>query len=155
MEISVNAAAASDDDTCTSAKPKRDGGPAAAKARRLYTFAEARKKARTYGFATQDEFVDYECAGTYQLPKNADEVWSEEWTDWDDFLGVPLSLDVAKDVVQQVLEKDKGVDSDEAYIALIKGADISDDDLASRLPLRPDLYYKSVWISWDDFLGIA
>ena len=89
------------------------------------------------------------------MPKNADEVWSEEWTDWDDFLGVPLSFDVAKDVVQQVLVKDKGVDSDEAYIALIKGGDISDDDLASRLPLRPDLYYKSVWISWDDFLGIA
>ena len=126
---------------------------AAVKARKLYTFAEARRKARTYGFTTQDEFIEYECAGTYQLPKNADEVWLEEWTNWDDFLGVPLTFDVAKEVVRQVLVKERGVDSEDTYIALIKSGDISDDELASRLPLRPDLYYKSVWTSWDDFLG--
>ena len=146
--------ASSDDATVTeTARPKRDDGPAAVKARKLYTYAEARKKARTYGFITQDEFIEYECAGTYQLPKNADEVWSEEWTNWDDFLGVPLTFGVAKEVVQRVLVKERGVDSQETYMALIKSGDISDDELASRLPLRPDLYYKSVWISWDDFLG--
>ena len=135
------------------ARPSRDDGPAAVKARKLYTFAEARKKARTYGFTTQDEFIEYECAGTYQLPKNANEVWLEEWTNWDDFLGVPLTFDVAKEVVRQVLVKERGVDSEDTYIALIKSGDISDDELASRLPLRPDLYYKAAWTSWDDFLG--
>ena len=154
FEMAGNNNVSSGDTTgTTSARPKRDDGTAAVKARKLYTYAEARKKARTYGFITQDEFIEYECAGTYQLPKNIDEVWSEEWTNWDDFLGVPLSYDVAKEVVQQVLVKERGVNSEETYMALIKSGGISDDELASRLPLRPDLYYKSVWISWDDFLG--
>ena len=131
---------------------KRDNGPAAAKARKLYTFAEARKKARTYGFITQEEFIDYECAGTYQLPKNCHEVWSDEWTDWDDFLGVPLKFNEAKHLVQQTLVKEKGVESEASYVELIKSGKISDDELASRLPLRPDLYYKAEWISWDNFL---
>ena len=141
--------------SATASRPTRDDGPAAVKARKLYTFAEARKKARTYGFTTQEEFVEYECAGTYQLPKNSDEVWAEEWTSWEDFLGVPLTFDVAKDVVRQELVEKRGLDSEEAYMAMIKSGDMCDDELASRLPLRPDLYYKSVWISWGNFLGIA
>jgi len=134
---------------------KRDDGPAALKARKLYTFAEARRKARSYGFATRDEFLEYECAGTYQLPKNCHEVWSEEWTDWDDFLGVPLTYDVAREeVVPRLVKEEVGVESEESYIEFIKSGEMCDDDLASRLPLRPDLYYKAEWTSWDDFLGV-
>ena len=75
----------------------------ARKARMIYTWNEARAKARAYGFSTQQEFVDYECAGTYQLPKNADEVWAEEWTSWDDFLGVRLGFDQARDIARTCL----------------------------------------------------
>lgn len=58
--------------------------------RKLYTFNEARKIARSMGFHSQDEFVDYECAGSYQLPKNVDELYATEWKGWGDFLGVPF-----------------------------------------------------------------
>jgi hypothetical protein len=148
---------ASDMQAANNSNIQRDDGPAATKARRLYTYAEARRKARTYGFTTRNEFVEYECAGAYQLPKNADEVWAEDWSDWDDFLGVPLSFDVARDVVRTANgEGGTGmvVKSDETYMEWLKSEAVSDDDLASRLPMRPDLYYKTQWVSWEDFLGV-
>ena len=45
------------------------------KSRRLYSFEEARKIARGHGFDSKEEFIEYECAGAYQLPKDADKVW--------------------------------------------------------------------------------
>ena len=45
--------------------------------KRLYSFHEARKIARGHGFDSKDEFIEYECAGAYQLPKDADVVWKE------------------------------------------------------------------------------
>ena len=45
--------------------------------KRLYSFQEARKIARGHGFDSKDEFIEYECAGAYQLPKDADVVWKE------------------------------------------------------------------------------
>ena len=45
--------------------------------RRLYNFEEARKIARGHGFDSKEEFIEYECAGAYQLPKDADKVWNE------------------------------------------------------------------------------
>ena len=45
------------------------------KPRRLYSFEEARKIARGHGFDSREEFIEYECAGAYQLPKDADKVW--------------------------------------------------------------------------------
>jgi hypothetical protein len=61
--------------------------------RRLYSFDEARKIARGHGFSTKQEFLDYECAGAYQIPKDADVVWKDDWRGWDDFLGIPLSFE--------------------------------------------------------------
>lgn len=63
------------------------------KSRRLYSFAEARKIARGHGFSSKQEFLEYDCAGAYQLPKDADVVWQDEWRGWDDFLGVPLTFE--------------------------------------------------------------
>lgn len=45
--------------------------------KRLYSFFEARKIARGHGFDSKEEFIEYECAGAYQLPKDADVVWKE------------------------------------------------------------------------------
>ena len=63
------------------------------KSRRLYNFEEARKIARGHGFNSKQEFLEYDCPGAYQIPKDADVVWSEDWRGWDDFLGVPLSFE--------------------------------------------------------------
>lgn len=40
----------------------------------------------------------------------------------------------------------------EHYFSLVKSKAIPDNDAASRLPYRPDLFYKSDWIGWEDFL---
>jgi hypothetical protein len=67
--------------------------PCSRKSKRLYSFEEARKIARGHGFSSRQEFIDYDCAGAYQLPKDADLVWKDDWRGWDDFLGVPLSFE--------------------------------------------------------------
>lgn len=46
----------------------------------------------------------------------------------------------------------KDVATEEDYLNLIKSKTISNNDAASRLPLRPDLFYKELWTDWDDFL---
>jgi hypothetical protein len=44
------------------------------------------------------------------------------------------------------------INTKDEYLQLIKSKTLPDNDSASRLPYRPDLFYKSGWISWDDFL---
>ena len=126
------------------------------KQKRIYSFQDARRIARGHGFHSQTEFMEYECAGSYQLPKNVDELYQNEWKGWDDFLGVPLSYQEAKIVARQL-----GMLNKEDYLKLKGGKskrcddiDDDDDDLVLRLPYRPDLSYKKEWISWEDWLGI-
>jgi len=123
---------------------------ARAKKKKLYPFIEARKIARGHGFQTKEEFIEYECAGAYQLPKNPDEVWKNEWRGWDDFLGVPLPFHQGREVARAL----EGIRSSEDYFELMRRKPFDDNDLASRLPFRPDLFYKSDWQSWDDWLGL-
>lgn len=49
---------------------------------KLYPFQEARKIARGHGFSNKEEFIEYSCPGAYQLPKNPEEVWSDDWNGW-------------------------------------------------------------------------
>ena len=117
---------------------------------RLYPYQEARKIARQYGFGTRDEFIEYECAGAYQLPKNPEEVWEEDWTGWDDFLGVTLSFEEALPVSRAL-----GFQTEEEYLACFakRAIEIDDESLASRLPYKPNLFYKTEWKGWDHYLG--
>merc|ERR1719401_47255 len=84
--------------------------------RRLFSFDEARRLARGHGFASKEEFLDYSCPGAYQLPKDADVVWREEWRGWEDFLGVALAFREGRDVARALA----GVDTEEEYLTLIK-----------------------------------
>ncbi|KAL9182316.1 hypothetical protein ACHAXT_012968 [Thalassiosira profunda] len=118
------------------------------KSRRLFSFDEARRIARGHGFDSKDEFIEYTCPGAYQIPKDADVVWKESWRGWDDFLGVSLGFKEGRTVARAL----KGVDTEEAYLELMRSKTIPDDDIASRLPFRPDLKYKSEWKGWEDFL---
>jgi hypothetical protein len=118
------------------------------KVNRLYPFNEARKIARGHGFESKQEFIDYECAGAYQLPKNPESEWSDDWRGWDDFLGVPLSFYGGRQVARTLNLK-----SEEEYLKLMESKTIDDNELASRLPYRPDLRYKQEWQGWDDWLG--
>eukprot|EP00804_Cyclotella_cryptica_P014609 CCRYP_012655-RB/>CCRYP_012655-RB protein AED:0.03 eAED:0.03 QI:227/1/1/1/0.5/0.33/3/572/193 len=118
------------------------------KSRRLYTFDEARTIARGHGFDSKQEFLEYTCPGAYQIPKDADVVWKDDWRGWDDFLGIPLSFEEGRQVARALV----GIDSEEKYLNLMKSKTIPDNDAASRLPFRPDLKYKTDWLGWDDFL---
>mmetsp|Transcript_13431 Transcript_13431/g.20392 ORF Transcript_13431/g.20392 Transcript_13431/m.20392 type:complete len:186 (-) Transcript_13431:303-860(-) len=81
--------------------------------KRIYSFEEARKIARSHGFTSEAEFKDYECAGSYQLPKNVDEIYTQtnEWRGWDDFLGVPLSYKEGRSIVRTL-----GIVNKEAFL---------------------------------------
>jgi hypothetical protein len=59
-----------------------------------------------------------------------------------------LSFECGRDVARSL----SGIDTKDAYLDYINGKTIPDDDIASRLPCRPDLLYKDEWSGWDDFL---
>ena len=118
------------------------------KSRRLYSYEEARRIARGHGFDSKEEFLDYVCPGAYQIPKDADIVWAESWTGWDDFLGITLSFSEGREVARGL----KGIETEESYLKLMKSKTIPDGCISSRLPYRPDLKYKDLWQGWDDFL---
>lgn len=115
---------------------------------KIYPFGEARKIARGHGFATREEFLEYSCPGAYQLPKNPEEVWPEEWTSWEDFLGICHDFETGRTIARTL-----NVTSEEEYLAIFKEKRLRDDDPASRLPYRPDLKFKQEWKGWDDWLG--
>jgi len=117
---------------------------------KLYTFQEARRIARGHGFDSKEEFLDYSCPGAYQLPKDPDVVWKDEWISWDDFLGIVYTdFSFARTIAREELR----LPTQEAYMKLWEEKKIKDDDAAIRLPYRPDLHFKNEWISWDDWLG--
>ena len=52
------------------------------KTKKIHSFTEARRIARGHGFSSIEEFIEYECAGAYQVPKNADVLYETEWKGW-------------------------------------------------------------------------
>jgi len=116
--------------------------------RKLYSFVEARKIARGHGFSNAQEFIDYDCPGAYQLPKNPEEVWADDWRGWEDWLGLPWDFEKGREIARSMK-----LGSTEEYLELFgnKGAEMEPDQ--DRLPYRPDLCYKNEWVSWDDWLG--
>lgn len=140
------------------------------------SFSEAREMARAMGFASKDEWDEYDCPGAYRLPKDPDAVWASEWQGWDDWLGVMLPLDAARNLLRSI-----GVSSEEAYRDLkASGEGMERVDAGAwkgshalrlreralppegalhvdvgRLPAQPDLFYRGAWKGWHDFLGLG
>ncbi|CAB9501257.1 expressed unknown protein [Seminavis robusta] len=126
-------------------------GASKKKGKRIYSFLDARRIARGHGFASKEEFLEYCCPGAYQLPKNPDVVWADDWRGWDDFLGVPYQeFEEARSIARKQLSG--VVKSKEEYLTLFEQKKLDDDNPAFRLPYRPDLYYKTGWTGWDDWL---
>ena len=48
----------------------------------VHSFHEARRIVRGHGFSSVEEFLEYECAGAYQVPKNANIIYQNEWKGW-------------------------------------------------------------------------
>lgn len=117
------------------------------KTKRVFTFREARRIARGQGLETREEFLEYTCAGAYKLPKNPEEVWSNEWKGWEDFLGLCPTFQEG-----QAISKTLAVTTEADYLALHEQKKIDEDSPAFRLPYRPDLFYKKEWKGWNDWL---
>jgi len=115
-----------------------------------YSFQEARRITRKHGFRTPEEFLEYECPGAYGIQQNVLHLYKNDWKGWDDFLGVPPPYDECK-----IYLRGKGLRTKEEYNAYIEKNKDDDDDLSSRLPWRPELYYKNQWESWDHWLTVS
>ena len=116
----------------------------------IFSFQEARRVARGHGFDSKEEYIEYSCPGAYQLPKNPEEVWQDDWKGWDDFLGITYdNFQQARDIARSLSLK-----SEEEYLKIFKEKKLDDNDPAIRLPYRPDLRYKFEWQNWDDWLGL-
>ena len=54
----------------------------------VWTFEEARDYARSFGFGSQAEYVEYRCPGAYALPRDPVAAFGDRWTTWEDYLGL-------------------------------------------------------------------
>jgi hypothetical protein len=100
----------------------------------IYSFQEARRIARGHGFDSQDEYIDYSCPGAYQLPKNPQEIFQNEWKGWDDFLGITYAnFEEARDVARTLKQTSK-----EDYLNLFQDKRI--DDLPFGFPIDLMIY---------------
>ena len=68
----------------------------------VWTFDEARDYARSFGFGSKDEYVEYRCPGAYALPRDPVAAFGDRWTDWADYLGLSSEV-VTRPGFEQVL----------------------------------------------------
>ena len=59
----------------------RTPSPLSAK-KTVWTFEEAREYARSFGFGSQAEYVEYRCPGAYSLPRDPVAAFGDRWTSW-------------------------------------------------------------------------
>ena len=48
----------------------------------VWTFEEAREYARSFGFGSKDEYIEYRCPGAYALPRDPVAAFGDRWTSW-------------------------------------------------------------------------
>ena len=77
----------------------------------VWTFDEARDYARSFGFGSKDEYVDYRCPGAYALPRDPVAAFGDRWTSWEDYLG--LVEVVTRPGFEQVLFVEMGWGADQ------------------------------------------
>ena len=59
------------------------------KKKNVWSFAQARDYARSYGFTSQAEHDEYYCPGAYALPRDPVSAYPNSFTSWTDYLGLP------------------------------------------------------------------
>ena len=77
----------------------------------VWTFDEARDYARSFGFGSKDEYVEYRCPGAYALPRDPVAAFGDRWTSWEDYLG--LVEVVTRPGFEQVLFVEMGWGADQ------------------------------------------
>ena len=80
----------------------------------VWTFEEAREYARSFGFGSQAEYVEYRCPGAYALPRDPVAAFGDRWTSWDDYLGTSDGVEVVtRPGFEQVLFIEMGWGADQ------------------------------------------
>lgn len=108
-------------DTALSALPglRMADASKCSKPKKLFSWEEARKYARSFGFQSQEEWEEYGCPGAYTLPKRPDLLYVDEWESWEDFLGVMYSFEEGREKARAMQLKSK-----EEWDAMVaRGAD--------------------------------
>ena len=77
----------------------------------VWTFEEAREYARSFGFGSKDEYIEYRCPGAYALPRDPVAAFGDRWTSWADYLG--LVEVVTRPGFEQVLFVEMGWGADQ------------------------------------------
>ena len=90
---------------------RRARTPSLLSAKTVWTFDEARDYARSFGFGSKDEYVDYRCPGAYALPRDPVAAFGDRWTSWEDYLG--LVEVVTRPGFEQVLFVEMGWGADQ------------------------------------------
>ena len=80
-------------------------------AKTVWTFEEAREYARSFGFGSQAEYIEYRCPGAYALPRDPVAAFGDRWTSWPDYLG--LVEVVTRPGFEQVLFVEMGWGADQ------------------------------------------
>ena len=78
----------------------------------VWTFDEAREYARSFGFGSKDEYIEYRCPGAYALPRDPVAPFGDRWTDWADYLGLSSEV-VTRPGFEQVLFIEMGWGADQ------------------------------------------
>ena len=90
---------------------QRTRTPSLLSAKTVWTFEEAREYARSFGFGSKDEYVEYRCPGAYALPRDPVAAFGDRWTSWEDYLG--LVEVVTRPGFEQVLFVEMGWGADQ------------------------------------------
>ena len=110
------------------------------------TYQEARKAAQSYGFKGLEDYKHkYEC--DLKLPANPNQYYPEDWVDWFDYLG----NERPKDSKYRTYKEARKVARAFGFSGLIEYGNNYHQD--SKLPARPDNFYKDDWVDWYDYLG--
>lgn len=117
--------------------------------RRLNPYEKVRKRVLKFGHRSKadwDECVANGFQGQY-VPARPDEMYAPEWVSWEEFLGLMRPYDETRNLAVNVL----GLKSFDEYILFIRQNPKRAEGL--RIPLRPDLVYKSEWVDEDHFFS--
>jgi hypothetical protein len=120
--------------------------------RRVLPYERARKIAMSLGLRGKEDWDDLLADGIVfrgpYLPTRPDDMYSEDWVSWDEFLGVMREYDDARRIVQQVLRL-RTMDDYRAFVA----ADVKRAE-GLRIPAMPDVVYNDRgWVDEDHFFN--
>jgi hypothetical protein len=115
--------------------------------RKLNSYEQCRQRVLQFGHRSKqdwDEAMESGQLGSY-VPSHPDEMYAPEWVSWEEWLGLMRSYEDTRNLAVHVLRL-KSLDD---YIIFVRSNPKRGEGL--RIPVRPDLFYKTEWTSEREF----